>query len=200
VHPADLAAEAIAATLGRKDGGSGPGRRCGLWRRGCHRRAGRQHCAHWVARGRIPARCPRCHRRSAVRIELVGDSLCGASGHERHRRVNGRRWGCEHETYTDRVGDGRRCAVRLRHPFADSTGWRRRYGTQEVSQFRGAELIAAEWGISRAEMERWALRSHQRAATAIKGGGFEREIVLATSRSTNVPARRAWRRWLRSQP
>ncbi|HEY1442200.1 MAG TPA: acetyl-CoA C-acyltransferase, partial [Mycobacterium sp.] len=61
--------------------------------------------------------------------------------------------------------------------FADSTGWRRRYGTQEVSQFRGAELIAAEWDISRAEMERWALRSHQRAATAIKGGRFKREVV-----------------------
>src|SRR5438309_4311375 len=31
-------------------------------------------------------------------------------------------------------------------PFSGSEGWVRRYGTQEVSQFRGAELIAEKWG------------------------------------------------------
>ena len=39
-------------------------------------------------------------------------------------------------------------------PFSGSEGWRARYGTEEISQFRAADLIAAKWGISRAEMER----------------------------------------------
>src|SRR5690606_26904956 len=33
-------------------------------------------------------------------------------------------------------------------PFSGSAGWQRRYGDQEISQFRGAELIAEKWDIS----------------------------------------------------
>jgi acetyl-CoA C-acetyltransferase len=62
-------------------------------------------------------------------------------------------------------------------PFSGSTGWRARYGDQEISQFRAAELIAAKWDIGRAEMEEYALRSHQRAIQAIDEGRFAREIV-----------------------
>ena len=43
-------------------------------------------------------------------------------------------------------------------PFSGSKGWVDRYGTQEVSQFRGAEMIAEKWDISREDMERFALR------------------------------------------
>lgn len=63
-------------------------------------------------------------------------------------------------------------------PFA-ATGWVKRYGEQEISQFRGAELIAEKWGIERADMEQYALRSHQLAAAAIAGGKFDDEIVPA---------------------
>ena len=62
-------------------------------------------------------------------------------------------------------------------PFSGSEGWRARYGDQEVSQFRGADMIAAEWGISRPEMEAYALASHERALSAIDGGLFEPEIA-----------------------
>jgi acetyl-CoA C-acetyltransferase len=62
-------------------------------------------------------------------------------------------------------------------PFTGSEGWRKRYGTQEVSQFRGAEMIAEKWGISRDDMERFALESHRRAVTAIDEGRFEREVL-----------------------
>ena len=62
-------------------------------------------------------------------------------------------------------------------PFSGSEGWRARYGTEEISQFRSADMIAAKWGISRAEMERYALGSHQRALGAIGEGAFEAEIV-----------------------
>lgn len=62
-------------------------------------------------------------------------------------------------------------------PFSTSTGWVERYGTQEVSQFRGAELIAEKWDISRDEMEAFAVQSHERAIRARAEGRFENEIV-----------------------
>jgi len=62
-------------------------------------------------------------------------------------------------------------------PFSGSAGWRRRYGDGPLSQFRSAEMIAAKWGLSRAAMEEWALRSHQRAVAAIDDGWFEPEIA-----------------------
>jgi len=61
-------------------------------------------------------------------------------------------------------------------PFAESPGWLKRYGDQEVSQFRSAEMIAEKWDISREEMERFALASHERARTAIAEGRFDNEI------------------------
>jgi len=62
-------------------------------------------------------------------------------------------------------------------PFSGSAGWRARYGTEEISQFRAADLIADKWGIGRPEMERYALASHQRAVRAIDSGAFDAEIV-----------------------
>ncbi len=62
-------------------------------------------------------------------------------------------------------------------PFSGSIGWRERYGDEEISQFHGAELIAEKWDISREDMEKFALSSHERALAAIDGGYFEREIV-----------------------
>ena len=62
-------------------------------------------------------------------------------------------------------------------PFNDSKGWVERYGTQEVSQFRSAEMIAEKWDISREDMEVFALESNERALRAIAEKRFEREIV-----------------------
>ena len=62
-------------------------------------------------------------------------------------------------------------------PFSGSEGWRARYGTQEVSQFRSAEMIAEKWEITREDMEKFALESHRRALAAIEDGRFKREIV-----------------------
>ena len=61
-------------------------------------------------------------------------------------------------------------------PFAESPGWLKRFGDQEVSQFRSAEMIAEKWDISREEMEAFALASHDRARTAIAEGRFKNEI------------------------
>ena len=62
-------------------------------------------------------------------------------------------------------------------PFNGSAGWRARYGAEEISQFRAADLIADKWGIGRPEMERYALASHQRAVRAIDSGAFDAEIA-----------------------
>ncbi|QCB49081.1 acetyl-CoA C-acetyltransferase [Rhodococcus sp. PAMC28707] len=62
-------------------------------------------------------------------------------------------------------------------PFSGSKGWEHRYGQQEVSQFRGAELIAEKWDVTREDMEQFALASHERARHAIAEGRFDREIV-----------------------
>ena len=62
-------------------------------------------------------------------------------------------------------------------PFNTSPGWQARYGDQEVSQFRAAEMIAEHWNISRVEMEDFAIESHQRALRASTEARFEREIA-----------------------
>ncbi|GAA4754296.1 acetyl-CoA C-acetyltransferase [Nocardioides endophyticus] len=65
-------------------------------------------------------------------------------------------------------------------PFAESPGWEARYGAQEVSQFRSAEMIAEKWDVSREDMEEFALASHERARTAIAEGRFKDEIEPLT--------------------
>lgn len=62
-------------------------------------------------------------------------------------------------------------------PFTTSPGWVARYGPDEVSQFRGAELIAEKWDITRDDMEAFAVGSHERALRAQAEGRFEAEIA-----------------------
>jgi acetyl-CoA C-acetyltransferase len=62
-------------------------------------------------------------------------------------------------------------------PFTGSEGWVARYGTGELSQFASAEMIAERWGISRDEMERFSVTSHERALRAGAEGRFDGEIV-----------------------
>jgi acetyl-CoA C-acetyltransferase len=73
-------------------------------------------------------------------------------------------------------------------PFGE--GWRERYGDQEISQFRGAQLVCEKWGISRAQLEEFALESHRRAVAAIDGGRFEREIAPVNGLSVDEGPRR----------
>ncbi|WP_291085283.1 acetyl-CoA C-acetyltransferase, partial [Dietzia sp. UBA5065] len=62
-------------------------------------------------------------------------------------------------------------------PFTGSTGWVERFGSQEISQFNGAQMMADRWNVSRREMEEWALQSHTRARAAIAEGRFAGEYV-----------------------
>ncbi|RYD67400.1 MAG: acetyl-CoA C-acyltransferase [Sphingomonadales bacterium] len=54
---------------------------------------------------------------------------------------------------------------------------RARFGVESFSQFEGAEALARKYGLSRDELDRFALESHRRAAVATAAGAFEREIV-----------------------
>ncbi len=76
------------------------------------------------------------------------------------------------------------------NPFHGSTGWVARYGTQDVSQFRGAELIAEKWDLSREDMEAFALESHRRALHAIDAKHFEAEIAPFGDVATDEGPRR----------
>ncbi|MGV9711050.1 acetyl-CoA C-acetyltransferase [Gordonia sp. NPDC003424] len=62
-------------------------------------------------------------------------------------------------------------------PWTGCDGWQARYGDEEISQFRGAEMIADHWNLTREDNERFAFESHQRALRAIDEGRFEREIT-----------------------
>jgi acetyl-CoA C-acetyltransferase len=62
-------------------------------------------------------------------------------------------------------------------PFLTSPGWQARYGDQEVSQFRAAEMIAEKWDCTRDDMEAFAVESHERAIRARAEGRFEGQIV-----------------------
>jgi acetyl-CoA C-acetyltransferase len=75
-------------------------------------------------------------------------------------------------------------------PFTGSTGWVERYGTQEVSQFRSADMIAEHWDISRQDMEAFALESHRRAVQAVDEGRFETQIVPLDGITTDEGPRR----------
>ena len=64
----------------------------------------------------------------------------------------------------------------MRYPF-DGEGWQRRFGEQEIHQFRGGNLIVDKWQLTAEEMCQLAQRSHRNAATAWQEGRFDREVV-----------------------
>ena len=53
----------------------------------------------------------------------------------------------------------------------------KRYGVSDFSQFRGAEMMAAKYGLSRDDLDCFALDSHRKAASATQAGAFDAEIV-----------------------
>src|SRR5258707_7348368 len=73
-------------------------------------------------------------------------------------------------------------------PFGQ--GWRDRYGDQEISQFRGAQLICEKWGLKRLQLEEFSLESHVRALNAIDEGRFDRETTPVDGVTTDEGPRR----------
>jgi len=75
-------------------------------------------------------------------------------------------------------------------PMPFGQGWRDRYGGQEISQFRGAQLVCEKWGLKRIQLEEFALESHARALRAIDEGRFDREITPVGGVTTDEGPRR----------
>jgi acetyl-CoA C-acetyltransferase len=88
------------------------------------------------------------------------------------------------------MGSTATLAAKAGMPYPWGQGWRERYGNQEISQFRGAQLICEQWGLKRSQLEEFALESHQRAVRAIDEGRFEREIAPLAGVSQDEGPRR----------
>ena len=67
-------------------------------------------------------------------------------------------------------------------PF-DSEGMKERYPGVFFSQFTGAELVADIWNLSREDLDKFALESHQKAAHATESKYFDREILPVEGRN-----------------
>jgi acetyl-CoA C-acetyltransferase len=78
--------------------------------------------------------------------------------------------------------------MNLAMPFGE--GWKQRYGDQEISQFRGAQLMCEKWGITRDQLEDFALESHARAVRAIDEGRFASQITELAGVTTDEGPRR----------
>lgn len=63
------------------------------------------------------------------------------------------------------------------NPFNTSPGWIARYGDGLLNQINSAEMIANKWGLTREEMEGFAVASHQRAQAAWDNGWFDAEVA-----------------------
>jgi len=62
------------------------------------------------------------------------------------------------------------CSLRERYP-------------DDFSQFVGAEMMAKQHGLTKDQLDEFALQSHQKAAAATSGGAFEAEILPIAIRS-----------------
>jgi acetyl-CoA acetyltransferase family protein len=58
---------------------------------------------------------------------------------------------------------------------------RERYAVEHFNQAIGAEMIAQKWGLSRAALDEFSARSHQRAAEATAQGRLAQEILPVPS-------------------
>ncbi len=81
-------------------------------------------------------------------------------------------------------------AMQAGMPAPWGRGWRDRFGDQEISQFRGAQMICDQWGIKRRQLEEFALESHRRAVRAIDEGRFESQIAPLDGFGTDEGPRR----------
>ncbi|WP_040871168.1 thiolase family protein [Nocardia exalbida] len=64
-------------------------------------------------------------------------------------------------------------------------GFAERYPDGLVSQGISAELIAAKWGLTRTQLDEFALASHDKAALATKNGLFARELAPINGLTTD---------------
>jgi acetyl-CoA acetyltransferase family protein len=106
------------------------------------------------------------------------DRQCGSSQQALHFAAQGVMAGA----YDVAIAAGVECMTRV--PMGSSVLGADPFGTRLVQRYPNlvpqgisAELIADRWGLSRDELDEFALQSHQRAALATREGHFDRELV-----------------------
>src|ERR1700712_378866 len=78
-----------------------------------------------------------------------------------------------------RVPMGLSVALPAKEGFGNpmSPNMQARYPNIQFSQFMGAEMMAAKYGLTKDELDEYAYNSHQRAIAATQAGAFKDEIV-----------------------
>ncbi|MGO9078259.1 MAG: acetyl-CoA C-acetyltransferase [Streptosporangiaceae bacterium] len=188
VHPADLAAQVLTELIART--GADPAAVDDVIM-GCVSQIGPQTMGiartAWLSAG-LPERVP------GVTI----DRQCGSSQQAVHFAAQAVLSGTQDLVVAAGVESmsmvpmGSTVLLAMEHEMAPpfGHGWRDRYGDQEISQFRGAQMMCEKWGLKRAQLEEYALASHQRAVCAVDEGRFDREIAAVGETAVDEGPRR----------
>ncbi|GHE31018.1 acetyl-CoA acetyltransferase [Streptosporangium violaceochromogenes] len=175
VHPADLAARTLGALVGRT--GVDPSAVEDVIM-GCVMQFGPQSMdiarTAWLSAG-LPE--------SVAGVTV--DRQCGSSQQAIHFAAQGVLSGTQDLVVAAGVesmsivpmGSPVTAALERGMPFPFGEMWAERYGRQEISQFRGAELMCEKWDLDREELERFACESHRRATEAVAAGRFTEQIT-----------------------
>ncbi|MGJ7541656.1 acetyl-CoA C-acetyltransferase [Variovorax sp. LT1R16] len=174
-HPADLAAQVLDALIARADADPALIEDVIM---GCVGQAGEQ--SNNIARNAVMAsRLPESVPATSV------DRQCGSSQQALHFAAQAVMSGAMDiviaagvESMT-RVPMGTPSILPYKNGLGSyvSPGMAARYPGVEFSQFTGAEQIAVKYGLSKDQLDAYALHSHQNAIAATRGGRFADEIV-----------------------
>lgn len=184
-HPADLAAQALNALVTRT--GIDPALVDDVLM-GCVGTVGQQ--AHNVGRGAVL---------SSILPDTVPattiDRQCGSSQQALHFAAQAVMSGAQDIVIAAGVesmtrvpmGSAARLAIDAGLGGPQSPTMLKRFEGTEVSQFAGAERMAAMHDLSKAAMDAFAFESHQRAIAATRAGAFDEEIIPVTVETADGP-------------
>ncbi|WGX97797.1 thiolase family protein [Nocardioides sp. L-11A] len=170
VHPVDLLSQTIETLLGRSPA-LDPGTVDDVMV-GCVSQVGEQSATPgrmaWLGAG-LPPHVP------ATTI----DRKCGSSQQAVHFAAQAIASGQADAVVAGGVESMSRVVMGSARMGADPYGARvaERFAPGLVSQGVAAELVAARWKLSRAELDEYAARSHELAAAAQDSGAFDREVI-----------------------
>jgi acetyl-CoA acyltransferase len=169
VHPVDLLGQVFTHLVGRNDLDPGTVDDVIV---GCVSQVGEQSATPgrvaWLGAG-LPHHVP----------STTIDRKCGSSQQSIHFAAQAIRSGEADIVVAGGVESMSRVVMGSARMGADpyGVGVASRYAPGLVSQGVAAELVAAKWGLSRHDLDSYAVRSHELAATAAESGRFAREIV-----------------------
>jgi len=182
-HPADLAAQVIDALVARSHADPALVEDVIM---GCVSQVGEQ--ATNVARNAVLASClPESVPGTSV------DRQCGSSQQALHFAAQAVMSGAMDVVIAAGVESMTRVPMFSPNALAAKAGMgeymspaiQRRYPDVRFSQFDGAEMMAAKYGLSKEQLDDFALMSHRRAMAATQAGAFADEIVPVAVRTAD---------------